>query len=115
MQRVAFLIIANAWLKLYIEQKSRECSSLHNDTMTNYDQLRMFLTGPGGTGKTYVIGGLTKLMVSYNCEHCIRYLAPTSGVVKLIGGMIIHKGLGIAIKQKKEIVNLEKIQKITLC
>ena len=62
----------------------------------------MFLTGPGGTGKTYVIGGLTKLMVSYNCEHHIRYLAPTGGVAKLIGSMTIHKGLGIAIKQKNK-------------
>ena len=102
MQRVAFLIIANAWLKLYIEQKSQECSSLTNDKMSKYNQLHMFLTGPGGTGKTYVIGGLTKLMVSYNSEHCIRYLAPTGGVAKLIGGMTIHKGLDSAIKQKNK-------------
>ena len=33
MQQVAFLILANAWLKLYIEQKSQECSSLSNDKM----------------------------------------------------------------------------------
>ena len=65
MQWVAFLIIANAWLKLYIEQKSQECSSLTNDKMSKYNQLHMFLTGPGGTGKIYVIGGLIKLMVSY--------------------------------------------------
>ena len=71
MQRVAFLIIANAWLKLYIEQKSQECSLLSNDNRSKYNQLRMFITGPGGTGKTHVIGGLTKLMVSYNSEHRI--------------------------------------------
>ena len=71
MQPVNFLIIANAWLKLYIEQKSQDCSLLSNDMMSNYNQLHMFLTGPGGTGKTYVIGGSTKLMVTYNCEHCI--------------------------------------------
>ena len=65
MQRVAFLIIANAWFKLYIEQKPQECSSLTNDKISKYNQLHMFLTGPGGSGKTYVIGGLTKLIVSY--------------------------------------------------
>ena len=99
---MAFLIIANAWLKLYIEQKSQECSSLSNDNRSKYNQLCMSLTGPGGTRKTYVIGGLTKLMISYNSKHRIQYLAPTGGAAKLIGGMTLHKGLGIAIKQKNK-------------
>ena len=39
------------------------------------------------------------MLISYDCGYQIHYLAPTGRVAKMIGGMTIHKGLGIAIKQ----------------
>ncbi|KAF8287744.1 hypothetical protein DL93DRAFT_2045564, partial [Clavulina sp. PMI_390] len=63
--------------------------------------LRMCLTGPGGTGKTYVVNSLKELMKHYGRAHEIRFLAPTGGAAKLIGGQTIHSGLGISIAGNK--------------
>ncbi|KAG2124012.1 hypothetical protein DEU56DRAFT_744930, partial [Suillus clintonianus] len=60
--------------------------------------LSMVMTGPGGTGKTYVINAVKAVMSHYGCAHQIRYLAPTGSAASLIDGMTIHKGLGIKIK-----------------
>jgi len=60
----------------------------------------MLLTGPGGTGKTHVVGAVNKLMSAYRGENRICYLAPTGGISKIINGMTVHKGLGIAIKKR---------------
>jgi hypothetical protein len=65
---------------------------------TDVPPLSMVMTGPGGTGKTYVINAVKALMAHYGCEHQIRYLAPTGSAALLINGMTIHKGLGIKIK-----------------
>jgi len=62
-------------------------------------QLCMFLTGPGGTGKTHVVGAVSNLMGAYGCEYCICYLAP-GGTAKIINGMTVHKDLGIAIQKR---------------
>ncbi|KAF5342709.1 hypothetical protein D9758_015874 [Tetrapyrgos nigripes] len=64
------------------------------------DPLQMFLTGPGGTGKTHVINSVKEVMKMYSKDHCIRYLAPTGWAASLIDGMTIHKDLGIKIKSK---------------
>ncbi|KDQ05683.1 hypothetical protein BOTBODRAFT_89418, partial [Botryobasidium botryosum FD-172 SS1] len=52
--------------------------------------LRMFMTGPGGTGKTHVVKALQALMSLYGCSHCIRFLAPTGTAAALIDGTTIH-------------------------
>ena len=96
-QKISFLIASNAWLKLH-EWQRRNLSE--NKVSDKPQQLRMFLTGPGGTGKTHVIGAVSNVMGACGCEHCIRYLAPTGGTAKIINGMTVHKGLGIAIQKK---------------
>ena len=103
MQQAAFLVAANSWLTLHAyHDLCNNTSPPSNNDMKKPEPLHMFLTGPGGTGKTQVIGRLNQLLISYNCGHQICYLAPTGGVAKMIGGMTIHKGLGIAIKQVKK-------------
>lgn len=62
------------------------------------EQLTMLMTGPGGTGKTHVVGAVRSVMSHYKCGHMIRFLAPTGSAASLINGMTIHKGLGIKIK-----------------
>ena len=71
-----------------------------NNISEEPQQLHMFLTGPGGTGKTHVVGAVSNLMGAYGCEHCICYLAPTCGTAKIINGMTVYKGLGIAIQKR---------------
>ncbi|KAA1471061.1 hypothetical protein DENSPDRAFT_775769, partial [Dentipellis sp. KUC8613] len=59
------------------------------------DPLRLFMTGPGGTGKTHVVNAVKSLMDMYQCGHRIRLLAPTGSAATLIGGTTCHKGLGL--------------------
>ena len=64
---------------------------------THLNPLSMLITGPGGTGKTYVVQAVKSVMDHYCCGHIICYLAPTGSAANLIEGMTIHKGLGIKI------------------
>ena len=59
MQWVAFLVAANSWLTLHAYHDLCSNTLPHsNNDMKEPEPLCMFLTGPGGTGKTYVIGEL---------------------------------------------------------
>ena len=98
-QKMVFVIVSNAWLELYAWQQRH---TFENTNCEPPPQLRMVITGPGGTGKTYAIGAVNNVMNVYGCEHCIHYLAPTGGAAKIIGGMTVHKGLGIAIKKRNK-------------
>ncbi|KAF9779878.1 hypothetical protein BJ322DRAFT_975767, partial [Thelephora terrestris] len=62
--------------------------------------LRMLMTGPGGTGKTHAVRALQELMRLHNSQHLIRFLGPTGTSAKQIGGMTVHKGLGLSIALK---------------
>ncbi|KAG1874168.1 hypothetical protein C8R48DRAFT_569511, partial [Suillus tomentosus] len=82
-QKICFRIICEWFVNKHILKKNE------------LSPLSMVMTGPGGTGKTYVINAVKALMVHYGCGHQIRYLAPTGSAASLIDGMTIHKGLGI--------------------
>jgi hypothetical protein len=64
------------------------------------EPLRMLMTGPGGTGKTHAVRALQELMKLYKSQHLIRFLGPTGTSAKQIGGMTIHKDLGLSIALK---------------
>ncbi|KAF6745861.1 hypothetical protein DFP72DRAFT_782162, partial [Ephemerocybe angulata] len=85
-QVIAYRIITDHFLRRFV---------MRDETVL---PLRMLLTGPGGTGKTYVVNTVKKVMKAYRCDHTIRYLAPTGSAAALIDGMTIHKGLGLKIE-----------------
>ena len=91
-QWIAFRIIARSFITTYVEKKN----ALHKEP------LRMFLTGPGGTGKTHVVKAVQKVMEFYGAGHTIRFLAPTGSAASLIDGMTIHKGLGIKVQSSNK-------------
>ncbi|KAG1876929.1 hypothetical protein C8R48DRAFT_554185, partial [Suillus tomentosus] len=88
-QTTCFRIIANWFISKFVRKQA--------DTPT----LSMVMTGPGGTGKTYVVNAVRALMTHYGCSHQIRFLAPTGSAASLIDGMTIHKGLGIKIQANR--------------
>lgn len=90
-QWVAFHIITQHFIDKYIEKPNQD-----------ENQLTMLMTGPGGTGKTYVVNAVQSVMAHYGCGHMIRYLAPTGSAATLINGTTIHKGLEIKIKSKNK-------------
>ena len=87
-QRIAFEICASKFHEL-LENQSEDA--------TTYHPLWMFLTGPGGTRKTYVVNCLKILMQEYGQAHWIRFLAPMGSATNLIGGQTIHSGIGLRV------------------
>ncbi|KAF8290394.1 hypothetical protein DL93DRAFT_2038660, partial [Clavulina sp. PMI_390] len=86
-QNLAFCIMASQFQKIMLQK---------SDTDNQVKPLRMFMEGPGGTGKTHVLRALQSLMSRYGCAHRIRFLAPTGGAAALLDGQTIHRGLGIS-------------------
>jgi len=67
-QNISFLIASKSWLKLHEWQK-RHLSE--NKISEEPQQLHMFLTGPGATGKTHVVGAVSNVMGIYNIVYVI--------------------------------------------
>ena len=64
-------------------------------SMVATEQLRMYLGGMGGTGKSQVIRALIHLFESRKESHRFVALAPTGTVAALLNGSTYHKALGI--------------------
>ena len=59
------------------------------------EQLKMYLGGMGGTGKSQVIKALMQLFKSRNESHRFVALGPTGTAAALLGGSTYHSFLGI--------------------
>jgi hypothetical protein len=90
-QWIAFRIICHSFIARHV---------LKYDALSLNEPLRLFMTGPGGTGKTHVVKAVQKVMEYYGVAHTIRFLAPTGSAASLIDGMTVHKGLNIKISSK---------------
>ncbi|KAF9563127.1 hypothetical protein CPC08DRAFT_633275, partial [Agrocybe pediades] len=66
------------------------------------DQLKMYLGGMGGTGKTQVIKALIELFKRKNQSHRFIVLGPTGTAAALLNGSTYHSALGIHMKTNKE-------------
>ena len=61
----------------------------------NSEQLRMYLGGMGGTGKSQVIKALSHFFTSRNEAHRFIIVAPTGTAAALLGGSTYHSMFGI--------------------
>lgn len=93
-QWIAYRLIANAFIQKHALEQ--------NPNATPPSPLRLFLTGPGGTGKTHVANTVKQVMAHYGCEDRIRFLAPTGTAATLIDGRTIHSGLSIVVKRRND-------------
>ena len=59
------------------------------------EQLKMYLGGMAGTGKSQVIKALITFFQACNESHCIIVMAPTGNAAALVGGSTCHSVLGI--------------------
>ncbi|PBK83619.1 hypothetical protein ARMGADRAFT_863311, partial [Armillaria gallica] len=89
-QEIAFMIMVKtfALCKTYV--------NVDMDTLQEPFPLHMFLTGPGGTGKTHVIKALMAIMKGFDSMYSLQFLAPTGSAAALNNGMTIHKAFGLS-------------------
>jgi len=64
------------------------------------EQLKMYLGGMGGTGKSQVIKAVTTMFERKKESHRFIVLAPTGSAAALLNGFTYHSALGVHIKQK---------------
>ncbi|KAF9471129.1 hypothetical protein BDN70DRAFT_820442, partial [Pholiota conissans] len=65
-------------------------------------QLKMYLGGMGGTGKSQVIRALIEMFHRKKESHRFIVLAPTGTAAALLNGSTYHSALGIRINDSKE-------------
>ncbi|KAK0502572.1 hypothetical protein EDD18DRAFT_1065520, partial [Armillaria luteobubalina] len=88
-QEYAFCLMAVTYVKRKFSQDSPTLSAVEPFP------LRLFLTGSGGTGKTYVVQALTEVMAAFGSAHAIRFMAPTGLAASINDGTTLHKGFGL--------------------
>ena len=69
-------------------------------TTPGHSQLKMYLGGMGGTGKSQVIKSLTAFFTARRERRRLLLMAPTGAAACLIGGSTYHSMLGITISEK---------------
>ncbi len=78
------------------------------------EQLKMYLGGMGGTGKSQVIKALMRLFKARNESHRFVVLGPTGTAAALLGGSTYHSFLGIRMSGssvgQNETVNVAQIR-----
>jgi ATP-dependent exoDNAse (exonuclease V) alpha subunit len=68
----------------------------------NADPLRMFIGGPGGTGKSRVIDALKDFFEARGEKRRFRLSSYTGVAARNISGMTLHAALGMGQKEKKQ-------------
>jgi hypothetical protein len=81
--------------KLNAEQERAFRIVANHATMSQPGQLKMYLGGMGGTGKSQVIKALIFFFGKRNESHRIMILAPTGSAAALLNGSTYHSVLGI--------------------
>jgi hypothetical protein len=76
-------------------------------TISQPGQLKMYLGGMGGTGKSQVIKALIAFFEKRNESHRIMILAPTGSAAALLNGSTYHSVLGISSTKDGETVRNE--------
>ena len=81
--------------KLNPEQERAFRIVANHATIDNPTQLKMYLGGMGGTGKSQVLKALIDFFKERNESHRIMILAPTGSAAALLNGSTYHSVLGI--------------------
>ena len=84
----------------------------HKQIFESYlNQENIFITGPGGTGKTYAIKQIYEHAISNNRKICVTALTGVASVLLDCNATTIHSWSGIGISNKTEIQIINKINR----
>jgi hypothetical protein len=81
--------------KLNTEQERAFRIVANHATINNPTQLKMYLGGMGGTGKSQVLKALVDFFKERNESHRIIIIAPTGSAAALLNGSTYHSVLNI--------------------
>ena len=73
----------------------------------NPEQLRMYLGGMGGTGKSQIIKALSQFFTGRNEAHRFITVAPTGTAAALLGGSTYHSMFGINERSMKKVGHIK--------
>ena len=71
----------------------------------------IFMTGPGGTGKTYTIKNIYKHAIENNKKICVTALTGVAAVLLDCNAMTLHSWAGIGLANKSDMAIINKIYK----
>jgi hypothetical protein len=92
-------------------EQERAFRIVANHACTPYsEQLKMYLGGMGGTGKTQVVKSLIKFFTVINKSHEFIVLAPTGSAAALLGGSTYHYVFGFSDRPDDNIPNQQLLQ-----
>ena len=84
----------------------------HKEIFESYlNEENIFITGPGGTGKTYAIKQIYEHAISNNKRICVTALTGVASVLLDCNATTIHSWSGIGISNKTEIQIINKINR----
>lgn len=96
------------------DEQSRAFKIVANHaTLKNPTQLKMYLGGMAGTGKSQVIKALIQFFTDRNEEYRFTCIAPTGAAASLIGGSTYHSFLGMNTfnkEREEKITNLTEVK-----
>ena len=84
-----------AKFKLNKEQERAFNIVSHHSVMPESEQLKMYIGGMGGTGKSQIIKAISAFFHTQNEAHRFLIVAPTGSAAALLGGSTYHSVLGI--------------------
>jgi hypothetical protein len=84
---------------LNVEQERAFRIVANHSTSHKCEQLKMYLGGMGGTGKSQVIKALRSLFEQRGEAHRFLVFGPTGTSAALLGGSTYHSGLGIYVSE----------------
>ena len=89
------------------ENRAFQIIANHAISQTN-DQLKMYLGGMGGTGKSQVLKALSYFFETRNESHRFTIVAPTGSAAALLGGSTYHYLFGI--NEYTKISNMSQVK-----
>ena len=92
------------------EQERAFCIISDHACTPQSEQLKMYIGGMGGTGKTQVLKALIQFFTARNASHRFIVVAPTGSAAALLAGSTYHSFFGFDERSDEQISNVKLAQ-----
>ncbi|KAF8220716.1 hypothetical protein L208DRAFT_1066461, partial [Tricholoma matsutake] len=92
------------------EQSRAFCIVAKHICNNDFEQLKMYIGGMAGTGKSQVFKALLKFFSLRNESHCLLVVAPTGSAAALLGGSTYHSTFILSQTSQTSNIQLSQIK-----